>query len=95
LLKTKQLKDGCKIASPLLVLPYYAGFSASRLPNHVRELFMTQINLPQPHEQRKVENLLVKLSKMKPISAKPAPIALGKAALIAACTAHPQVFFST
>jgi hypothetical protein len=38
---------------------------------------MTQTSLPQPHEQRKVEELLVKLSKMKPISAKPAPIVQG------------------
>jgi hypothetical protein len=34
---------------------------------------MIQTSLPQPHEHRKVEELLVKLSKMKPISAKPAP----------------------
>jgi hypothetical protein len=33
--------------------------------------------MPQLHEQRKVEELLVKLSKMKPISAKPAPIVPG------------------
>ena len=38
---------------------------------------MTRTSLPQPHEQRKVEELLVKLPKMKPISAKPAPIVLG------------------
>jgi hypothetical protein len=35
---------------------------------------MTQTTLPQSHEQRKIEQLLVKLSKMKPVSAKPAPI---------------------
>ena len=35
---------------------------------------MAQTILPQPHEQRKIEQLLVKLSKVKPISAKPAPI---------------------
>jgi hypothetical protein len=51
---------------------------------------MTQTSLAQPHEQRKVEKLLVKLSKMKPISAKPAPIVVP-----AACTANSQVFFST
>jgi len=39
---------------------------------------MRRTSLPQPHEQRNVEELLAKLSKMKPISAKSAPIALGK-----------------
>jgi len=56
---------------------------------------MTRTSPPQPHEQRKVEALLVKLSKMKPISAKPAPIVLGSTAIRAACTANSQVFFST
>jgi hypothetical protein len=56
---------------------------------------MTRTSLPQPHEQRKVEELLVKLSKMKPISGKPAPIVLGNPAIRAACTANSQVFFST
>jgi hypothetical protein len=56
---------------------------------------MTQMNLPQPHEQRKVEALLLRLSKIQPISAKPAPIAFGKAAIREASTANPQVFFST
>jgi hypothetical protein len=31
----------------------------------------------QTHEQRKIERLLIKLAKMKPIDAKPAPIAEG------------------
>jgi hypothetical protein len=52
-------------------------------------------SLPQPHEQRKVEQLRVKLSKVKPISAKPAPIVLGKPAIRVACTANSQVFFLT
>jgi hypothetical protein len=56
---------------------------------------MTRTSLPQPHEQRKVEELLVKLSKIKPISAKPAPIVLGNPAIRAASTANSQVFFST
>ena len=56
---------------------------------------MIRTTLPQPHEQRKVEELLFKLSKMKPISAKPAPIVLGNPAIRAACTANSQVFFST
>jgi hypothetical protein len=36
---------------------------------------MTIISLGRPNEQRKIENLLVKLAKIKAISAKPAPIA--------------------
>jgi hypothetical protein len=56
---------------------------------------MKHTSLPQPHEQHKVEELLVKLSKVKPISAKPAPIVLGESAIRAACTASSQVFFST
>jgi hypothetical protein len=31
-------------------------------------------SLARPNEQRKVENLLVKLAKLKPVSAKPTPI---------------------
>jgi len=54
---------------------------------------MTLTNLPQPHEQRKVETLLIKLAKVQPISAKPAPIAYGKNAVRA--SAHPRVFYST
>jgi hypothetical protein len=38
---------------------------------------MTLTSLRQPHEQRKVEKLLVKLAKIKPISAGPAPIMSG------------------
>ena len=64
-------------------------------PQYVRELTMTQNSLPQPHEQRKVEELLLRLSKMQPISAKPAPIVFGKAASPAAYPANPRVFFST
>jgi hypothetical protein len=56
---------------------------------------MTRTTLPQPHEQRKVKELLVKLSKMKPISSKPAPIVLGNPAIRAVSTANSQVFFST
>jgi hypothetical protein len=33
--------------------------SPSPLPHDVRELVMTQTSLPQPHEQRKVEELLI------------------------------------
>ena len=53
---------------------------------------MTQTNLPIPHEQRKIEQLLSVLAKKQPVSAKPAPIAYGKSAT---GTAHPRVFFST
>ena len=38
---------------------------------------MTLTSLRQPHEQRRVEELLVKLAKIKPISARPAPIMSG------------------
>jgi len=39
-------------------------------------------NIPsQPHEQKKIEKLLMKLAKVKPISAQPAPITQGKSAL--------------
>jgi hypothetical protein len=56
---------------------------------------MTRMILPQPHEQRKIEALLVKLSKAKPISAKPAPIVQGMSAIRQGCPANSQVFFST
>jgi hypothetical protein len=56
---------------------------------------MTAPSLPIPHEQRKVEELLVTLAKKKPVSAKPAPIAFGKSAIQLANTAHARVFFST
>jgi hypothetical protein len=36
-----------------------------------------------------------KLSKMKPVSARPAPIVIGNPAIRAASTANSQVFFST
>jgi len=35
------------------------------------------------HEQRKIEKLLLKLAKLKPISAKPAPIMSGSNAILA------------
>jgi hypothetical protein len=53
---------------------------------------MTQSSLPIPHEQRKIEHLLIALAKKKPVSAKPAPIAYGQSAT---GTANPRVFFST
>jgi hypothetical protein len=53
---------------------------------------MTQPSLPIPHEQRKIEQLLIVLAKKRPISAKPAPIAFGQSAI---GTAHRRVFFST
>jgi hypothetical protein len=53
---------------------------------------MTQPSLPAPHEERKIEQLLIALAKKQPISAKPAPIAYG---LSATGTAHPRIFFST
>jgi hypothetical protein len=56
---------------------------------------MTQTNLPPRHEQRKVEELLLRLSKMKPIAAKPAPIGIEHSAVPATGTANSRVFFST
>lgn len=53
---------------------------------------MTQPNLPIRREERKIEQLLIVLSKKQPISAKPAPIAFGKSAT---GTAHSRIFFST
>jgi|HubBroStandDraft_4_1064222.scaffolds.fasta_scaffold1008564_1 hypothetical protein len=53
---------------------------------------MTQLTLPIPHEQRKIDKLLIALSKKQPVSAKPAPIAYGQSAT---GTANPRVFFST
>jgi hypothetical protein len=50
-------------------------------------------NHAQPREQRKIEALLDKLAKAKPISAKPAPITHSQPVL--GRTAHPRVFFST
>jgi hypothetical protein len=47
---------------------------------------------PHPHEQRKLDQLLIALAKKQPVSAKPAPIAFGKSAT---GTAHSRVFFST
>ena len=39
---------------------------------------MRPAKLPVPHEQRKIEKLLVLLAKKKPVATKPAPIASGK-----------------
>lgn len=39
---------------------------------------MTSIRFPRLNEQRKIEKLLVKLAKIKPIAAKPALIASGR-----------------
>lgn len=38
-------------------------------------------SLRQPHEQQKIEKLLVKLAQIKPISARPAPIMSGRGVL--------------
>jgi hypothetical protein len=42
---------------------------------------MKIVNPSRPNEQRKVEKLLVKLAKLKPVSAKPAPILSGSGVL--------------
>jgi hypothetical protein len=39
---------------------------------------MPATSQPVSHEQKKIEKLLLKLAKIKPISAKPAPIADGQ-----------------
>jgi hypothetical protein len=56
---------------------------------------MSETSLPQRHEQRKVDKLLLRLSKMKPVLPKPAPVAPAKSSIRAACTSNLQVFFST
>jgi len=38
---------------------------------------MMKTSLSQPHEQRRIEELLLKLAKMKPKHGTPAPIASG------------------
>jgi hypothetical protein len=42
---------------------------------------MAVIKLTRPAEQRKIERLLIKLAKTKPIAARPAPIASGERVL--------------
>jgi len=42
---------------------------------------MMKTSLPHPHEQRKIEELLLKLAKMKLITGKRAPIASGSSTL--------------
>jgi hypothetical protein len=53
---------------------------------------MRKASLAQPHEQRKVEQLLKKLFRAKPISAKPAPISYGISALQAGIAGHRRVY---
>jgi hypothetical protein len=45
---------------------------------------MRKASLFPSHEQRKIEKLLLKLVKLKPISAKPAPIMSGSSGIKAA-----------
>ena len=60
--------------------------------DYVTLFSMTQSSLPTPHEQRKIEQLLIALAKKRPVSAKAAPITYGQSAT---GTAKPRVFFST
>lgn len=54
---------------------------------------MTRANVPQPHEQPQIEQLLVKLAKLKPISANTVPIVQGMPAIRAGFSvALPRVF---
>jgi hypothetical protein len=56
---------------------------------------MNIIPLPVPHEQRKVDKLLVKLATVKPISAK-APQSVREQPLNRLTgTAHSRVYYST
>lgn len=55
---------------------------------------MSETSTPQRHEQRKLDKLLLRLSKMKPTSPKPAPVAPGKSAIRADCASNTHVFFS-
>jgi hypothetical protein len=56
---------------------------------------MKQNSLPTPHEQRKVENLLSRLAKIQPVSAKPARSVQVQPAIKRTGTANSQVFYST
>ena len=69
------------------------GFSSVQRRARIED--MKHTSLPQPHEQHKIERLLARLSKVKPISAKPAPIVQGLCAIQAGYTAHAKLFFST
>jgi hypothetical protein len=69
---------------------YCATFAYLRI--YGRIAVMKHASLPVPHEQRKIDALLIALAKKQPVSAKPAPIASGQSAT---GTAHPRVFFST
>ena len=42
---------------------------------------MEEMKRIHPNEQRKVEKLLIRLAKLKPVSAQPGPIAKGNAVL--------------
>ena len=42
---------------------------------------MKPARVPRPNEQRKVDKLLLKLVKVQPVQAKPAPIMFGTSAL--------------
>ena len=56
---------------------------------------MTLTSLPQSHEQKKIEKLLIKLARVKAISAKPPQRVQGQPAVRVSGRAHSQVFYST
>jgi hypothetical protein len=66
-----------------------------RVSTRSEDYRISKTSLPQRHEQRKVDKLLLRLSKMKPTLPKPVPIAPGKSAIPADCASNLQVFFST
>ena len=45
---------------------FHSDRKSAKIPN------MKLASLPKPHEQRKVEKLLIRLTSLKPVSAKPA-----------------------
>jgi len=56
---------------------------------------MTLTNLPPSHEQRKIEKLLIKLARVKAISAKMPQGVPGRPAVRVSGTANARVFYST
>jgi len=56
---------------------------------------MSNPGLPHRHEQQKIDKLLLRLSKIQPVSPKPAPMTPAKPPSRAACGSNLRVFFST
>jgi hypothetical protein len=56
---------------------------------------MTRTSPPEYHEQRRIEKLLIKLSRAKAISAEPAQRVEDQPAILATGTSRSRVFYST